>query len=249
MPKLSQRDASKQVELPLHIFIGCDQQQRQAALVLQHSLQRLSSLPLSISLLEQRQLRQAGLDWRERDPLQSTDFSFNRFLVPHLLGFKGWGLYLDGDMLCLSDPAALWAHCDPTLALICVQHPEHIWGENKMNGLIQTSYPRKNWSSLMLFNGGHCRQLTPSFVNSASGLTLHRFAWLEQPEQLGSLPRSWNHLVGLDSQLAPEDPQPDLVHWTLGGPWLPGYGQAGGQLADLWRREQSAMIASKGRSE
>jgi lipopolysaccharide biosynthesis glycosyltransferase len=229
------------IVLPLKIFIGCDTRERQSALVLQQSLQRLSSLPLSICLLEKHQLHAAGLDWRARDPLQSTDFSFNRFLVPYLLGFKGWGLYLDGDMLCLSDPAALWSHCKHEHALLCVQHPEHLWGQQKMNGLPQTSYPRKNWSSLMLFQAERCRALTPEFVNTASGLTLHRFAWLEQPGQLGRLPRSWNHLVGVDRQPQPTDPQPDLVHWTLGGPWLPGYGQSGGHLADLWRQERAAM--------
>ena len=237
------------IKLPLKVFIGCDAKERQSALVLQHSLQRLSSLPLSISLLEQHQLRQAGLDWRKRDPLQSTDFSFNRFLVPNLLGFEGWGLYLDGDMLCLSDPAALWSYCDDNLALLCVKHQEHLWGQSKMNGSRQTSYPRKNWSSLILFNGEHCRQLTPFFVNEASGLTLHRFAWLGQPEQLGSLPRSWNHLVGLDAQPMAHGPQPDLVHWTLGGPWLSGYGQDGGHLADLWRKERAAMMDAMDRSD
>jgi lipopolysaccharide biosynthesis glycosyltransferase len=239
VPKLSQRDASKQVELPLHIFIGCDHQQRQAALVLQHSLQRLSSLPLSISLLEQRQLRQAGLDWRERDPLQSTDFSFNRFLVPHLLGFKGWGLYLDGDMLCLSDPAALWAHCDPTLALICVQHPEHLWGENKMNGLIQTSYPRKNWSSMILWNCGHPsnQQLTLEVVNAQTGQFLHRFQWLDDAE-IGSLSPEWNWLSGWYNE--PQDGKPKAIHYTEGGPWFKEYRRC--DYHKIWKQYLREML-------
>lgn len=230
--------------LPLRVFIGCDRRQRQAALVLQHSLQRCSSQPLSITLLEEVQLRQAGLLWRERHPLQTTDCSFSRFLVPHLLGFQGWGLYLDGDMLCLSDPAVLWDFARPELALLCVQHPERVWGEVKLNGARQSTYPRKNWSSLMLFQAELCRALTPTVVNEASGLDLHRFTWLSSDLQLGALPGSWNHLVDVDPAVEPEDRQPDLVHWTLGGPWLPGYTQSGGHLADRWRQERALMTAS-----
>lgn len=229
-------------DLPLRVFIGCDRRQRQAALVLQHSLQRLSSLPLSISLIEEQQLRRAGLLWRPRHPLQSTDFSFSRFLVPQLLGFRGWGLYLDGDMLCCSDPVGLWRLRQPEAALLCVQHPEQAWGATKMNGAPQTAYPRKNWSSLMLFQGERCRALTPELVNTADGLLLHRFGWLRSEQLIGALPRSWNHLVGLDPPPPAQQP-PDLVHWTLGGPWLPGYADAGGWLADLWRQERAAWAA------
>lgn len=232
--------------LPLQVFIGCDSRQRQAALVLQHSLQRCSSLPLSITLLEDSQLRRCGLLWRERDPLQSTDTSFSRFLVPQLLGYQGWGLYLDGDMLCLSDPAVLWDYCQPERALLCVQHPERRWGTTKMNGALQTSYPRKNWSSLMLFQADRCRALTPDWVNSATGLELHRFAWLTADHELAALPGSWNHLVDVDPPPEPHGRQPDLVHWTLGGPWLRGYEQAGGHLADCWRQERAALAACGG---
>ena len=96
----------------------------------------------------------------------------------------------------------------------------------------------------MLFQAERCGALTPAFVNEASGLVLHRFSWLTSDQQLGALPGSWNHLVDLDPAPAPEGPQPDLVHWTLGGPWLPGYGHAGGHLADLWHQERAACAAS-----
>lgn len=144
----------------MHVFIGYDRHQRLASLVLAHSLRRRSSLPITITLLEQHQLEQAGLYWRPRDPRQTTDCSFSRFLVSALLGFQGWGLYLDGDMLCLADPATLWELRDADEALLCVQHPSHPWGNRKMGGLCQTDYPRKNWSSLMLFNAPRSRAQT-----------------------------------------------------------------------------------------
>jgi hypothetical protein len=199
---------------------------------------------LAITLLEQGQLERSGLYWRPRDPRQSTDFSFSRFLVPALLDYRGWGLYLDGDMLALADPARLWAQRRDDDAVLCVQHPPHPWGHSKMGGRPQSWYPRKNWSSLMLFNAARCRALTPDVVNTASGLDLHRFAWLEAADgSLGALPADWNHLVGLDLPPA-ADQLPSLLHWTLGGPWLPGYEQAGGPLADLWHAERDHLCAA-----
>lgn len=115
----------------IQVFIGCDQQHREAALVLAHSLRSRSSLPITITLLEQAQLERAGLYWRERDPLQSTNFSFSRFLVPALLDYRGWGIYLDGDMLCMEDPARLWALRHDTHSLMCVHHPDHAWADSK----------------------------------------------------------------------------------------------------------------------
>ncbi|MCP9860695.1 MULTISPECIES: hypothetical protein [unclassified Cyanobium] len=225
----------------IQVFIGCDQQQREAALVLAHSLRRRSSLPITITFLEQPQLERAGLYWREWDPLQSTDFSFSRFLVPALLDYRGWGIYLDGDMLCLEDPARLWALRHNTYSLMCVQHPGRAWGHLKMGGLPQSHYSRKNWSSLMLFNASRCSRLTPDFVNRASGLDLHCFTWLEGAEaEPGPLPRNWNHLVDLDAPVSLQQ-LPSLAHWTLGGPWLPGFATAGGCLADLWRLERQAL--------
>lgn len=228
---------------PLQVFIGTDHHHRQAALVLAHSLRSRSSVPIAITLLEQHQLEHAGLYWRPRDPLQSTDFSFSRFLVPALLGFRGWGLYLDGDMLCLEDPANLWALRDDRYAVQCVQHQDHAWGESKMDGRVQTSYPRKNWSSLMLFNADRCTRLDAGYVNSASGLQLHRFQWLPDDSLIGALPRRWNHLVQLDP--LPSDGQLlALIHWTLGGPWLAGYVDAGDSLAELWRHELRQFLGA-----
>ena len=179
----------------MQVFIGTDHHHRLAAQVLAHSLRSRSSVPIAITLLEQHQLERAGLYWRPRDPLQSTDFSFSRFLVPALLGFRGWGLYLDGDMLCLDDPANLWTLRDDQYAVQCVQHPVHAWGDAKMDGRVQTSYSRKNWSSLMLLNCSRCTALTPEYINTASGLDLHRFHWLSGDHEIGAIQGGWNHLV------------------------------------------------------
>ena len=222
---------------PIPIFIGVDHRERAATNVLIDSLVAHSSAPLAITPLVTSQLQQQGLYWRSRDPKQSTDFSFSRFLVPQLMNFQGWALFLDCDMLCRADIANLWALRDANWALMCVQHQHQPSETLKFLGEVQSAYPKKNWSSLMLFNCSRCTALTPAYVNSASGLDLHRFHWLPEGDAtIGALPPGWNHLVGV--QPAPEASAdqggPAMLHWTLGGPWFRDQRCLGGELAAEW---------------
>ena len=200
------------------------------------SLYQLSSTPLAITPLVTPQLEAQGLYRRERDPKQSTAFSFTRFLVPHLMGYEGWALFMDCDMLCRADIQALWEQRDDRYGVMCVQH-EHVPGETvKFLGEVQSAYPKKNWSSLMLLNCSRCTKLSVDYVNTASGLELHRFHWLEGDHEIGALDSGWNHLV--DVQDAPtaaaEEGGPQLLHWTLGGPWFQAQRSMGGVLAAEW---------------
>jgi hypothetical protein len=144
---------------------------------------------------------------------------------------------MDCDMLARGDIAELWVLRDKKFAVQCVQH-EHVPAETvKFLGAEQTRYARKNWSSLMLFNCSRCAAFTPEYVNSASGLQLHRFEWLENDSQIGPLPLGrWSHLIDVQ----PADPRPAdhggpaLVHWTLDGPWFRDYRLGGGVLAAEW---------------
>ncbi|QEY32427.1 hypothetical protein EVJ50_09560 [Synechococcus sp. RSCCF101] len=226
-------------ERPIPIFIGYDPRERAATNVLIDSLYQHSSLPLAITPLVTPQLEVGGLFNRPRDPKQSTAFSFTRFLVPHLMGFQGWAIFMDCDMLCRADIAALWSQRDPRYAVMCVQH-EHVPSETrKFLGEVQSPYPKKNWSSLMLMQCDRCTALTPEYVNSASGLELHRFHWLEGDHEIGAIEGGWNHLVAV--QPPPESGHgeeaaaaPPLLHWTLGGPWFREQRGMGGVLAAEW---------------
>ena len=217
------------------MFIGYDPHERAAVNVLADSLVQHSSLPLAVTPIVARQLK--GVLTRPRQPNQSTEFSFSRFLVPWLMDYQGWAIFMDCDMLARGDIAELWALRDEQFAVQCVQH-DHVPGETvKFLGAEQTRYARKNWSSLMLFNCSRCTALTPDYVNSASGLQLHRFEWLEDDRRIGPLPLGrWNHLIDVQ----PADPRPAeqggpaLVHWTLGGPWFRQYRLGGGVLAAEW---------------
>ena len=214
----------------IRIFIGYDPREEIALHVLAGSILRRSSQPVAIAPIALSTLKPV-FD-RPRDPKQSTDFSFSRFLTPYLAGFTGWAIYMDCDMVMLDDVANLWRLRDESCALMCVQH-HHVPKEGtKFLREAQIPYARKNWSSVMLMNCGACSALTPEYVATASGLELHQFKWLED-RQIGALPARWNHLVDYDPPRALEDIS--LLHFTNGGPYFKDFAACG--YAELWREE------------
>ena len=201
--------------MPFRVFIGYDSKEPVAYHVLSHSLMRHSSIPLAITPLARHTLN--DIHTRERGPYDSTEFAITRFLVPYLSGYEGYSLFLDCDMLCKDDVAWMlpYALAYPDKAVHVVQHHYTPKSERKFLDQPQTTYQRKNWSSVMLFNNAQCQKLTPAYVNDAPGLDLHQFAWLKD-EQIGSLPLEWNWLVG---EYEPNE-KASLLHYTLGGPWF-----------------------------
>lgn len=158
----------------------------------------------------------------------ATEFAISRFLTP-MLAQTGWALFVDCDVVFLADPAELLELVDPDKAVMVVQHQNGHHAGTKMDGQAQLLYPRKNWSSVMLFNCDHPanRRLTLQDVNERPGLDLHAFYWLSDNE-IGALPGEWNWLVGV--QEIP--PSPKIAHFTLGGPWLPNW--PGAVHDDIW---------------
>lgn len=223
----------------LKVYIGYDPTEHDAYEVAKHSLLRHASIPVSVIPLDASALRKQGLLWRPTDNRggiydlysnapASTEFAVSRFLTPILAQF-GPALFIDCDVVFLRDVAELLDEYDPRNAVQCVQHdydPRTNW---KMGEVKQTRYPRKNWSSVMLFNAGHDanRRLSVEAVNRWPGRDLHGFDWLADSE-IGELSACWNWLVG-------EQPKPDhpgIAHFTLGGPWLPHWVPA--QHDSIW---------------
>jgi lipopolysaccharide biosynthesis glycosyltransferase len=216
------------------VFIGFDPRESVAFYTLAHSILRRSSIPVSIAPVMQSQLK--GIYTRPRGSTESTEFSMTRFLVPALCGYQGRAIFMDCDMLCRSDIAELADEMErqPDKAVLVCKHVYVPKSGPKFLGQVQTSYARKNWSSLMVFNNERCAALTPAYVNSASGLDLHRFNWLGD-DLLGELPLPWNWLV----EEYPHRPDAKMVHFTRGGPWYEEFRAC--DYAVEWFAEQDSM--------
>jgi hypothetical protein len=163
---------------------------------------------------------------------QSTSFAIARFFVP-LLAHSGWCLFVDSDVVFLEDPAqALAAYMDESKAVAVVKHPTHRFAATKMDGRAQTVYPRKLWSSVMLWNVDHPAnaRLNLMTLNQWPGRDLHAFKWLADSE-IGELPPEANWLVGVQ----PKPARPMVAHFTLGTPEFPQHRDC--EHAELWTKE------------
>jgi len=198
------------------IFIGYDSKVKIAYHVLAESILRNSSTPVTISPINLSNLK--NIYTRKQDPLASTEFSFSRFLVPHLMNYNGWAIFMDSDMVMLSDITELWNLRNEDYAIQVCKHDYIPKSKHKFLGNNQTIFAKKNWSSLMLMNCSKCKTLTPEYVNTRSGLELHQFKWLDE-NLIGSIPLEWNWLVGE----YPYKKDVHNVHFTEGGPYFRDY--------------------------
>ena len=201
----------------INIFIGYDSKEKVAYNVLSHSIIQNSTKPVAITPIALNNLKDDFV--RERNALSSTEFSFSRFMIPHLMNYQGWALFMDCDMLMFEDVSKLWRMRDDSKAIQVCKHDYTPKESKKFLGQVQTKYEKKNWSSFMLMNCKKCTTLTPDYVNKASGLELHQFKWLEGDHLIGDLPLEWNWLVG--EYEYKEDV--NNVHYTKGGPWFEEY--------------------------
>lgn len=214
----------------LRIFIGWDSRFPEPADVLRHSLLQHASIPLDIRYLK---LDELGLD-RVHDPRASTEFTYSRFLVPHLCGFQGKAVFMDNDMLCFGDVKELDDLDMNGLALRVVKHDYQPGNTVKMYGCEQSSYPRKNWSSLMLMDCAKLKLWSKAVVATQTGAYLHRFQDIPD-DQIGEIPNTWNTLDWMDEKTK-------LIHYTNGGPWFEAYRDH--PHADVWFRARDAMNSS-----
>lgn len=199
------------------VYIGYDPREAAAFHVCAQSIIARASEPVSIIPLALNALAKV---YQETHTDGSNQFIYSRFLVPYLQGFSGHALFLDGDMIVQDDIAKLWARKSPYHAVQCVPHDYQTRFPIKYWGAKNADYPRKNWSSVVIWNCGSFlnRKLTPEYVRQQTGAYLHRFAWLND-ESVGALPLEWNWLV----REYADNPEAKLLHYTLGTPCIKGY--------------------------
>jgi hypothetical protein len=226
----------------LQVFVGWDPREDTAWEVCRHSiLSRTDARKVSVTPLVQSELRAQGLYTRDIDTRAATEFSLTRFLTPHLAGNKGYAIFVDCDFLFLTDIQEVLKEIDPSKAISVVKHDYTPQPGIKMDGSVQYPYPRKNWSSFIVFNCAHpdVQALTPAIVNAAEPAFLHRFNWLED-ESIGEIDKGWNYLEGW---YAPTYNKLKAVHYTLGGPWFEHKSDC--DFADLWIDEHHKLMATQ----
>lgn len=243
----------------MRVMLGYDPAEDEAYRVARYSIERRSSGPVWVSPIVLSDLQRAGLynrptvqkdgqlwDIVSNAPM-STEFAISRFFIPHLVDSDDceWILFADSDIVCHVDIAELFALAKPERAVMCVKHRQLWSSERKKIDRTQTVYPYKNWSSVVLWNVRHPAHeaLTLEKLNNTPGRDLHAFDWLEISD-IGGLDRKWNWLVDVE----PEPASPAISHFTLGGPWLPGW-PLRSTYDHVWTDEKAAYDAEmKGRA-
>jgi lipopolysaccharide biosynthesis glycosyltransferase len=175
--------------------------------------------------------------YHETHAEKSNDFVYSRFLTPYLNAFSGWAIFADGDMICQADIKELWDLRDESRAVLVVKHDYKTKAQKKYLGNINMDYPKKNWSSLILWNCAHPKHkiLTPDFISNQTGKFLHRFSWLED-EDIGDIPKDWNWLA----IEYPENKNAKLIHYTLGTPCFKEYWDC--DMSDIWHANQKRVV-------
>lgn len=219
----------------IRVFVGYDPREIVACNVFQHSVLKHSSRPVSFIPLAKQTLAHDYIDYHGDG---SNGFIYSRFIIPHLCDYIGWAIFADGDMLCRDDIAKLWAMRDPNKAVQVVKHEYKTKHPVKYLGAKNEDYPRKNWSSVILWNCSHPAnaKLTPALVGTSPGSFLHRFEWLEDKD-IGELPSEWNWLVTEYPKLEGAS----LVHYTLGAPCFGGYHYC--DYSDEWHRTLAEILS------
>ena len=207
------------------IVVGFDQRESVAYHTFSQSIIEKSSLPVAFIPLAINTLK----GYKETHTDKSNDFIYSRFLTPFLNDFVGWVIFADGDMICQGDIKELWDLKDDSKAVMVVKHDYQTKALKKYLGNKNENYPRKNWSSVILWNCSHPKHkiLTPDFIAKQTGAFLHRFSWLEDSE-IGEIPKEWNWLA----IEYPENKNAKLIHYTLGTPCFKEYKNT--DMSEIW---------------
>ena len=217
----------------INIVVGFDQRESVAYHTFTQSVIEKSSLPIVLIPLAINTLK----GYKETHLDKSNDFIYSRFLTPYLNDFKGWAIFADGDMICQADIKELWDLKDESKALLVVKHDYQTKAHQKYLCKINENYPRKNWSSVILWNCAHPKHqiLTPEFIANQTGKYLHRFSWLDDID-IGELPPEWNWLA----IEYPENKKAKIIHYTLGTPCFKDYQDT--EMSDIWHQTQQRII-------
>jgi len=170
------------VEAPIRVYVGTTASQELAFQVLAHSIRRHASM--SVEIIPMRDLPVPIPKRPECRP--RTPFSFSRFLIPALAGYRGRAVYLDADMLVFADIASLWQTSLNGADVLYIEQP--------------VASARPDQFSVLLMN---CETLRWNIEGIVRGLDdrryayedlLHGFCVVPHERLAAGLPPSWNSL-------------------------------------------------------
>ena len=235
---------------PVNIYLGYDSSHSEvydvAEASIHHSIEKCKSGGVSHEFFNDYKIEVKKLDinaiseYTRPYANQSTEFTYSRFLIPYLENYEGFSFFIDDDYIWQWSPTSLFYFLDPEHAIACVQYQFDHHDETKMDGEKNVSYPKKLWSSMMIFNNGHedCKKLTPEVVNTASGQYLHQFEWTDQ---ISEIPGHKIATEGYDSELLKTH---HAVHYTRGGPWIKDMDYSNINMLELYKQMKNKLPKS-----
>lgn len=209
----------------IRIAVGYDERESVAYHTFVQSIIDTCTTPISVTPLVLKTIK----NYSETHQDGSNAFIYSRFLTPLIFNYDGWAIYADGDMICMDDMKNLWSMRSEKYAVMVAKHDYRTKATKKYLGNKNQDYPRKNWSSLILWNCTHPSNacLTADFVSTKTGSYLHRFSWLSENE-IGELPLTWNWLTSE----YPDNNEASLLHFTLGTPCFKEYSMSA--MSHIW---------------
>ncbi len=214
---------------PIPVFVGYDPREAVAYHVCANSIIRTASAPVAIIPMALNLFQ----DYQETHTDGSNQFIYSRFLVPYLMNFHGRAIFIDGDMIVRSDIVELYESLQMGMDVAVVKHDYQTRMTEKYLGSKNENYPRKNWSSVIVWDCQTCpnKRLTPEFVQKQPGSFLHRFSWIDE-SRIQALDPVWNWLP---DEFGP-NPNAKLLHYTLGTPCFHEFADT--PQAEQWHRER-----------
>jgi len=216
------------------IFVGYDERESVAYHTFCQSVMDHASGPVSFIPLVNRHFAKF---YNDKNNTGTNAFNRSRFLIPYLMKHTGWAIFADGDMVVKDDIYKLWDMREMDKAVMVAKHDYKTKFPVKYLGSENSDYPRKNWSSLILWNCNHFanRHLTPDVVEKVDSAHLHRFKWIDD-NRIGEIPKEWNWLVSE----YPKNEDARLLHYTIGTPCFNEYKNC--DHAHEWHNAYKRMI-------
>jgi len=204
-------------ESPIRVFVAATEAQMLAVKVLEFSIRKHTSMSVVVT-----PIHRAGLDIPlPRDPKNQprTPFSFQRFLIPQLMNWKGRAIYLDSDMQVFRDMRHLWSYPMNGAQILAAREP----GISK----------RRPQFSVMMLDCAALDWNIADIVKALDGnrLTYEQLMWkMEVADRIrADIEPSWNSLERYDEKIT------CLLHYTDMNtqPWV----SLKNGLGHLWMRD------------